>query len=225
MFILTPSELLNPRSITVSSVPKRVLGRGLGVGIRGTVRRGVFWRLLIEHAFLRYMFALTPFPVAMLIWPELALPISQAPLLMLILIWLFETKVLAVSSERARRALISEAEAARGLDLLQLRARKVLTRIAARREVQGELLHLVVEQSELARVPPLTIVSVQVEGAELSLMKLTEADRADIVTGLFDETLDERVLQRINLSEKRFIRDTVLDPRTISAHARLAAMG
>ena len=57
MFIMARSELLNPKSITMSSIPKRVLGRGLGrglgLGIRGTVSRVVFWRLLTDPAFLR----------------------------------------------------------------------------------------------------------------------------------------------------------------------------
>ncbi len=223
MFILTRSELLNPKAITMSSMPKRVLGRGLGIGVRGTVTRRVFWRLVLEVQFLRNLFALTPFPVAMFIWPHLALPISQAPLLMFILIWLFESRVLSYR-DAARRGLIGEVEAARGLDVLAVRSREILTRIAARRDLAGSILHLVVEQSDMARVTPLTVVSVQVEGARYQLLDLADEERALIEARLFGGELDERLLARINQAEKVFLRSAGLDPRSVSAHARLAAM-
>jgi hypothetical protein len=57
-----------------------------------------------------------------------------------------------------------------------VRGAAVLSRIAAGRGMtQGEL-HLAVEQSELARVAPLTVVSVQLAGPPAEVLDLTDAE-------------------------------------------------
>jgi hypothetical protein len=168
--------------------------------------------------------ALAPFPVAMLIRPDLALPISQAPILMFgIVIWI-ETSVLSVPTAARRRALIDPDVAARGLDALNARARHLLTRIAARRNITEGRLHLVIEQSAMARVAPLTLVSVQAEAPAPAVHDLDAAEIAMLETELFDADLTEALLHRINLAENTFLRDLPLEARSVSAHARLAAM-
>ena len=108
---------------------------------------------------------------------------------------------------------------------LPVRLRERLTRIAAGRPDIGERLHLVVEQSPLRRITPLTMISVQVEGADRAyVLDLTAEERAMLADGLFDEVLPETLLLRINLTENEFLRSSALDPATISAHARLLAM-
>ena len=110
------------------------------------------------------------------------------------------------------------------LDLLRFRATAVLTRIAARHPDRAGLLHLVVEQSELARVTPLTLVSVQTDTPGPALLDLDPADRAIIVEGLFTEGLTERDLHLANMRENVFVRDVAFDTRGVSAHARLSAL-
>jgi hypothetical protein len=135
---------------------------------------------------------------------------------------LAEMKLMRLTPE-ARAALIPEAEADRALDLWRVRARLILTRIAAGRGLAAGTLHLVAEQSELARIAPLTFVSVQWdEGPEV--LALTGAEIALIGETLFAPGLDERLMQRVNLRDGVFLRDEGLDLRSVSAHARLAAM-
>jgi hypothetical protein len=100
----------------------------------------------------------------------------------------------------------------------------VLQRIAADAGLTTGELHLVIEQSPLARVAPFTLVSVQVDGDAPYLMDLTAAQRDMIATTLFDDDLTERTLQRTNLRENLFLRDVAFDAGTVSAHARLAAL-
>ena len=181
------------------------------------------WRVwLFEAQPLRYGATLVPFIVAMLAWPHLALPIAQAPLAMLLFIGFIEMKILRVKPE-ARTGLASDAEAARVLDGLRFRSVGVLRRIAAHRGLREGELHLIVEQSELARIAPLTLVSIQYEGGSPEVLDLDEAER-DHLHGLFDEDLTERDLHRINLRENEFLRDIAFDARGVSAHAQLAAL-
>ncbi|MEM8824441.1 MAG: hypothetical protein AAGF30_12585, partial [Pseudomonadota bacterium] len=80
----------------------------------------------------------------------------------------------------------------------------------------------VIEQSPLARIAPLTYVSVQSEeGPEV--VSLTSDEVAIIRDGMFQAPLDERLLHRINAAENTFIREITLDARSVSAHARLEA--
>ena len=225
LLLLTPSTVIDPSALTVSSVPRQVLGRNPKVRPKRRPFGAVWWRLFFEHALARYVVALAPFPVAMVIWPHLALPISQAPVLMFGIVLFIESNVLSVPTPTRRRALISEADAGRGLDLLTVRARAALTRIAAGRDLSGATLHLVVEQSAMARVEPLTFVSVQSEGAVRAFLELDEAERSFLRETLFVEPFDERTLLKINLAENRFLRSIALEAGSVSAHARLAALG
>jgi hypothetical protein len=218
-----PSRILNPAVLEITAPPRKFLGRGFGIVPKGTVTKAGFWRLVVEFQLLRYLVALTPFPVAMLIWPHLALPISQAPLLMFLLVWLVESRVLAVPKD-ARPRLVSEVEAARALDTFRVRGASVLSRIAAGRGMTCGELHLAVEQSELARVVPLTVVSVQLAGPPARVLDLTDAEVRMIEEELFAEGLDERLLQRVNLAQNTFLRSVAFDASTVSAHARLEAL-
>jgi hypothetical protein len=221
MFIVTPRTVWNPGALQVSHLPRRIFGRVTLWPRRGATF-GLWLRILFEVEVWRYLMLLLPFAGAAAIWPDRAIAIAQAPLLMFIAVHLAETKLMRLSPE-ARKYLISEEEVERGLDLLRVRARAVLTRIAAGRGMVAGTLHLVVEQSELARIAPLTFVSVQWdEGPEVLALSADEA--ALIREGLFAEGLDERLLQRINLAGGEFLRDEALEVRAVSAHARLAAM-
>ncbi|MDT8857554.1 hypothetical protein RNZ50_21410 [Paracoccaceae bacterium Fryx2] len=221
IFMLSPATIWNSAALKTRHLPRVVFGRIMLVPRRG-VSAGLILRLMVEMQFLRYLVPLLPFVAGMLIWPQSALPISQAPIPMLLVIYAVETTVLHIPYTRRAR-LIDPAAAERGLDLLRVRATAILTRIAAGRGLADGRLHLVVEQSALARVAPLTLVSVQSEdGPELLVLSAEES--ALIRDTLFAPGLDERLLQRINLAANTFVRDTVLEVRSISAHARLAAM-
>ncbi len=225
MFVVTPSTVVNTRSLRLTRVGGQMLGRGLRVIPRRPLRRGVFWRILFDQAPLRYVLALSPFPIAMIVRPDLALAISQAPLLMFAIVFMVESSFLSVSTPEKRRRLIGETEAARGLDLLHLRARGALARIAAGRGMAREELHLVVEQSGLARVPVLTLASVQIprDGGRPELLDLTEKEQEVLHETLFDAQFDEGLLHLINLAQNRFVRDVAFEARSVSAHQRLRA--
>jgi hypothetical protein len=171
---------------------------------------------------LRYFGALAPFVLIPLIWRNTALPISQAPLVMLIAIAAVELRILRLS-KRARARAVPQDEAARRLDMLAFRARACLRRIAARQGIAEGELRLVIEQSELARVPALTLVSVQTETPEPRLLSLSDADVAILQDGLFDEAFTEAHLLAVNHREDRYLRDIAQEARAVSAHARLAA--
>ncbi|HSF65313.1 MAG TPA: hypothetical protein VLA78_13055 [Paracoccaceae bacterium] len=225
MFILTPDTITNRAVLEMRQVPRRIFGR-----VTIWPRRGAGWRLrlrlLFEMELLRYLASLLPFVLAALIWQDHALAISQAPLLMFMLVYLVETRFLRPSAE-ARKALVDPAEADRRLDLLRARARRILTRIAAGRGMTDGALHLVVEQSELARIMPLTLVSVQDEGGagrDPHVLDLTAEEEALIRETLFAEPLTEAALHLVNLAQDECLRAERLDLRHVSAHARLAAM-
>ncbi|ETX29369.1 hypothetical protein [Roseivivax isoporae] len=219
MFVVTRATLLNPAVLETRSLPRRFLGRAMPLPRRGGA--GLWARLLFEAQFLRYVGALLPFVAPMLVWPSLAMPIAQAPLAMVVVLAAVEMKVLRLSDVR-RATLIPADEAARRSDLFAWRARACLRRIAARQGLEEGRLHLVVEQSELARVPPLTLVSVQAAHPAPRLLDLDDADRA-VLAGLFDADLTERDLHAVHLREGAFLREVPLEARSVSAHARLAA--
>lgn len=201
-------------------VPRRVFGRVMIFPRRGA-GVGLWLRLIFEIEVLRYLVALLPFLLGAVLFPRYALAISQAPLPMLIVVYLFEAKVLRLSKPAAK-ALAIEAEVERGLDLLRVRAVAVLSKIAAGRGMAEGRLHLVVEQSEMWRMPPLTLVSVQTEAGP-EVMRLSAEERA-LVAGLFDDAFGERDLLRVNLAAGDCLRDVAFDVRGVSAHARLAAL-
>lgn len=225
MFILTPETIWNPHVLEMRQLPRRVFGRVMifprriaGIGGAGI---GLWLRLIFEVEVLRYLVALVPFLLGAVLFPRYALAIAQAPLPMLIVIYFVEAKLLRLSRARAK-ALASAAEVERGMDLLRLRAVAVLAKIAAGRGLAEGRLHLVVEQSEIWRMPPLTLVSVQAEAGP-EVLALSEAERA-LVAGLFDADFTERDLLRINLASGDCLRDVAFDVRGVSAHARLAAL-
>ena len=221
MFIVTRDTILNRAILDVSSLPRRFFGRVLVLPRREAGLR--FWlRLIVELQALRYIVSLVPFVVAMLIWPDLAFPLAQAPLAMLIAIAFVEIKLLRLS-DAAREAVTTEAGAARTLDTLTFRARGLLRDIAARHGLEAGELQLVVEQSELARVAPFTLVSVQSAQPRPHLLDLTAQDRAALRGALFDADMTEADLQRANLREGVFLRSVRFEARSVSAHARLAA--
>lgn len=220
IFLVSPGTVLNPGVLETRRIPKRILGRVMLWPRHGPFS-ALFWRVVFEAQVLRYTVSLLPFVVAVLVWQESALAIAQAPLPMFALIWLVEMRFLRVPPQQ-RAALINAADAERGLDLLQVRARAALTRIAAGRGMAQGSLHLVVEQSELARVAPLTLVSVQSEDGP-QVLRLSPDEQA-LLHGLFQPPLTEAQLHLINLSQNAFVRDVALEARGISAHARLAAL-
>jgi hypothetical protein len=222
MFIVSPTTIVNASALEMQSAPKRMLGRITLLPRRGIDGRTLL-RLVFEIQILRYLVPLVPFVVAMLIWPHLALPISQAPVPMLIVIAVVETKVLSIKPA-AREGLVSDADMARGLDALRFNATALLTRFAANWQMtEGELL-LVVEQSEIARVPPLTLVSVQRASPSPQVMALTANERQLITKMLFDEQISEKQLHLISLRTAENLRGIPLDARSVSAHARMAAL-
>lgn len=223
MLIAAPSRVLNPAVLEITAPPRKFLSRGFGIVPRGRPLRAAFWRLVVEFQLLRYLLALFPFPLAMAIWPHLALPISQAPLLMFLLVYLVEVRVFSIPPG-ARKTLIDEAEAARALDALRVRGAAILARIAALRDMAEGEMYLAVEQSELARVTPLTVVSVQLGGARARVLDLSDAEIALIRDELFADGLDERLLQRVNQAENVFFRSAAFDAASVSAHARLEAL-
>lgn len=220
MLILTHDTITNPAILKVRQLPRKFFGR-VTVWPKNRVGLGGWLRIVIEFQWVRYSLSLLPLILIGLNWNTLALPLAQAPILMLVMLWFVEMRVLRVPAKK-RSALIDGAEAERGLDLLRVQARAVLTQIAAGRGLRTGALHLVVEQSELGLFAPLTYVSVQSdEGPEV--LRLTEAERAMVSQGLFQAPLTEGLLHRINQSQNVFLRDITLEAKGISAHARLAA--
>jgi len=223
LLVLTPSEVAFPSDLKIRSVPKRHLSLGRCVYPR-SVFSGLFWRTVFEKPLTRYTLALAIFPIALIFKPEWALAISLAPVPMFAIVLFLETYFLSVSSPEARRGLIDPAAAQRGLDLLKVRAEQILTKIATRRNLTEGTLHLVVEQSGLLRIPPLTYVSVQIDRPDPAILHLTEDEQRLIGEALFDEAFDERTLRLINVAQNHDLHVVALDPRSISAHARLAAL-
>jgi hypothetical protein len=221
MFLVSPATVLNAAALETRHVPRRFLGRGTLIPIRGAGLRTTL-RMIFEVELLRYLAALLPFGVAALIWRDSALAIAQAPLIMFLVVYGVEMRFLRIPPA-SRDSLLEPGEAERGLDLLRDRATRILTKIAAGRGLVSGRLHLVVEQSDLARISPLTLVSVQSEDGP-EVLRLTHEEEALIRDTLFQPPLTERALHRITLAEDEQLRDVALDPRAISAHSRLAAM-
>lgn len=220
MLIVAPQTISNAGVLETRSLPKKFFGRvqlvPRGAGVR------LWARLILEIQFLRYMAALVPFIAIPFMSNDLALPVTQAPLAMVLVIAVVEMRVLRLT-DRARERLVSEDEAARRLDAFTFRARGALRRIAARKGIsEGEVM-LVAEQSELARVPPLTLVSVQSAVPQPHVLDLDPEDRAILEETLFDEAFTERMLHDVNMRQDQPIRQVRIEARSVSAHARLAA--
>lgn len=220
MLIITDATLLNPGVLETRSLPKKFFGRTVilprGAGLL------VWVRLTVEVQALRYLVTLLPFALAPVVFRNLAMPVMEAPALMLMWVSVVELRVLRLS-KAARAAGVSEDEAARRLDILSFRARACLRRIAARHDMADGALRLVIEQSELARIGPLTLISVQTDIPDPHLLPLDATDRSVLHAGLFDEAFTERDLLAVNHREDVYLRDIVQEARAVSAHGRMAA--
>jgi hypothetical protein len=218
MFILTPSTVVNARALrrcTATGVMRRA---GTLVFPRKLMLSPTFWRLMLDSSLVRHALILAPIPIAMLLMPEFAeIGLAVAPVLLLAAL-IVEGNVLPVTARPGEDDHVD-----RGLDMLSQRGRAILTRIAAGRGMMKGRLVLVVEQSDLARLRPLTFVSVQ-DAETRAVLDLTSEERAMLREGLFDRGFDEGALLRINLVQKKPLRSVALEASSISAHARLAGM-
>lgn len=223
--VVTPSSLWNPGVLhRRRQVPRQLLGRGIGPLAWGGGFGGLFWRLVFEYPLLRFTAALAPFPAAALIWPQLAFPLSQAPVALFLMVLFVEQSVLSLSTRERRQKVMDDAERARTMDLWNERGRLALTRLAAARGLQSGEIALVVEQSLIYRVPPLTLISVQdMQDDTRVFMELTPAERADLCQTLLADGLSEARLYRMSLASNQGLHAVTLEPAGISAHARLAA--
>jgi hypothetical protein len=224
MFLVTPDTVLNPGALAMKQAPRRFFGRAVLWPRRGAGAATTF-RMLAELQALRYTLPLLPLLVIGFTWTQTALPLAQAPILMVLLIGLVEMRLLRLSPA-ARARLATPDEAARILDLLQAQGRPIVTRIAAGRDLAPGRLQIVVEQSELARIAPLTYVSVQhdPDDGRPSILALTDPEKTLIRSALFGGDLTEQALYRANFSQGQTLRLVSLDTTAVSAHARLAAL-
>lgn len=221
LFVLSPDTVWNPGVLDFPTAPRKILERGM-ILPRRDVTWGFIFRAIFESQILRFVIALLPFGIAAVMWPGAALPISQAPIVMLAAIGIIELRVLRIPRDR-RKEMTTEAEAARALDTLNFRGRRILAQLAAARGIETGKIYLVVEQSDMVRVPPMTIVSLQRDEGKSRLVPLTPEDRAIIQDGLFDEDFTERNLFLANQREGVSFRSVTFEARGVSAHARLAA--
>lgn len=223
MLIVTPSTVLNPGVLAMKQVPRRFFGRALPWPRGGSA--GLWLRSLFEVQAFRYTLPLLPFLAVGFTWQSTALALAQAPLLMILMIGLVEMRLLRLTPQ-ARRALMTEDEAARARDHLHSRGRSLLTRIASGRGLTDGVLTLVIEHSPLARIAPLTYVSVQWDGAGArpQLLDLSAAERGWIEDSLFAAPVSEEVSRRLSLLEEEPLRMIDFDVRQVSAHDRLGAL-
>lgn len=219
MLIVTEATIANRSILQTTSLPKRFLGRVQIIPRGGGFR--LWLRLLTEMELLRFLVALFPFVAVPLFARDMAMPVMQAPLIMLVVVAWVELRVLRPTKAARSRAVDAD-EAARRLDTLTFRARAALRRIAARHEMTEGQVHLVIEQSELTRIPPLTLVSVQADLPRPHVVALDPEDRAAL-EDLFDDTLSERDLLAVNHRDSIYVRTIIQEARAVSAHARLAA--
>lgn len=220
MQIVTDETTINRGALEASSLPRKFFGRALvwprGAGL------GQWLRIAVEIQALRYLVILLPFAITPLLARDLALPVMEAPALMLALVAFVELKVLRRSKAARLRAITAD-ESARRLDILTFRARACLRRIAALHGITEGQLRLVVEQSELALFSPLTLVSVQSETPSPHLLSLDAQACEVLQNGLFDADLTERDLLLANQRDDLYLRDIAQETRAVSAHSRLAA--
>lgn len=223
MLIVTPDTVLNRGALAMKQVPRRFFGRAVLFPRRGGLR--LWLRTIMELQAFRYTLPLLPFLIVGFTWQNTALALAQAPIFMVMLIGVTELRILRLSV-KARAAIIAEADRDRALDLLRVRGRAILARIAAGRGMTGGMLHLVVEMSPLARIAPLAYVSVQVEelGARPAIMVLTPDERAMVGAALFAAPLTEETLLKVTLQSGEALLQVSFDPAQVSAHARLSAL-
>lgn len=221
MFIVTHSTIRNRGALDLREIPRIFLGRAF-VWPRAEGSWRLKLRLIFEIEGLRYFAELAPFALLALVWRESAVGVAQAPALMVLMVFAVEMRLLRPTA-RAREAMMDAAARDRTLDLLAVRGRGILTKLAAGRRMATGTLHLVIEQSELARVSPLTFVSVQWSEGPV-ILDLTAAERALMRAELFAEPLTERAMHRLSLARNQSLHSVALEVRTIPAHARMAAL-
>lgn len=221
LFVLSPDTVWNPGILEFPTAPRKILERGM-ILPRRDVSGGFILRAIFESQVMRLTLTLLPFGIAAILWPAAALPISQAPIVMLLAIGIVELRVLRIPREK-RKEMTSEVEAARALDTLQFRGRRILAQLAVRKGIETGAIYLVVEQSDMVRVPPMTIVSLQLDQGKSRLVPLTAEERAIIRDGLFDADFTEENLFLANQREGVSFRSVSFEARAVSAHARLAA--
>ncbi|MEL6793211.1 MAG: hypothetical protein AAFP78_07140, partial [Pseudomonadota bacterium] len=78
LFILAPETVWNPGPLRIRSVPRKLIDR-IAIMPRREAGAKTLLRMAFDNQILRFSAALSPFLIAMLIWPEFALPIAQAP--------------------------------------------------------------------------------------------------------------------------------------------------
>lgn len=222
VFVLTPETVWNPKAFKIKSAPRKLVGR-MPILPKPDAGWALMTRAILDRDVLRYMLALLPFVVAAIAFPNTALPISQAPLFMLLVVGIIELRVLRVPRSRRARVTTEDA-AARTLDALGFRARGVLSKIAASRGATLGEFYLVIDQSDLSISPALTVVSVQTEHETTRILSLSPAEREIIETDLFDADLTDHDLLLANLRDNTFMRSFAFDARGVTAHARLAAI-
>jgi len=220
VLIICQDTIRNASILETRAIPRKVLGRVQVIPRAASI--GQWARLLLEMQLLRYLAALLPFVILTFTSRNAALGVTQAPLAMVVVIAFVELRVLRLT-DRQRLRLMDEDEAARRRDTLNFHGRAVLRKIAARRGIADADLALVIEQSELARVAPLTLVSVQSATPAPHVLNLDEGDRALLQTELFAEGFTERDLLALNQFEQVHIRDIRQEAKAVSAHARLSA--
>ena len=216
IFVLAPSTIFNRWTLKARRLPRLMLAEAQRPLPRRLMLSSAFWRMAAESPVLRNAAVVAPIPAAVLMAPDLVTAsLGLSPALMFLMLF-------AEGSLVPVRARDDEAERAeRVLDLLRTRGRAVLTRIAASRGIAKGKLTLVVEQSSLARLPPITLVSVHSDNA---VIDLSRDEQRMLREGLFAEGLKESMLLRVNLVQKTPVREVSLEAGTISAHARLAGM-
>ena len=221
ILVLASETVWNSGILKFSTAPRKILQRGMILPRRDATFGGKL-RFFFESQVLRYAVTLIPFVAAGLTWPSLALPLGSAPALMVVAIGVVELRVLRIPKAK-RAAIATDAEVARTLDTLNFRGRKILAQLAAGRDMRSGEIYLVVEQSDLARIPPLTIVSMQLDHGKSRLVELTSQERAQIREGLFDDEFTEHELMKANQRDGVFLRSVSFQTRGVTAHARLDA--
>lgn len=220
MFIITPRTTSSKAALEFRQIPRKVIGRSFVWPRVGGWRLKA--RVIFEVELLRYLVALAPFAGMALVWRDSALAIAQAPALMVLVIYGVEMRFLRLSPA-ARAALLEPAARDRLADVLATRGRMILTRIGAGRRLGTGGLHLVIEQSELARVAPLTFVSVQSDDGP-EILDLSDAEMDLIHDALFSPPLTEAAMQTLSLARKETVSVVRLDLRSIPPHDRMMAL-
>ena len=216
IFILAPSTMINRWALKARRLPGLML-TDVRPWPRWLVLSPTFWRMAIEPHMVRNGAAVLPVPAAILFAPDLVQASLALSPVLLALVLFAEGDLLPV------RAKAGESDnAQRLLDLLNQRGRQVLTRIAAERGIARGKLRLVLEQSALARLPAITLVSIQSE-ADGGVLDLTRAEQRMVRERLFAPGLTEAELKRVNIVERKLVREIVIEAQSVSAHARLAA--